>query len=402
MQGMAHGEEGPAAERSEAPAASDETFRSHFAAWLGGMSEEARQLAFLLEREEASAPLRRLAADSINQLLHAADLLPEGTEALGYLETLFAFRLLAAEQSEAAFSAPRLPKPRPPKAELSVAERLEPAAAEADGAPLAEGAAASGDAELAEGGQAATEAADVAPAETEETQASASEPLTAEGSPVEESAAVESAAVDPAAVESAAVESAAVESAAVEADAQEAAIRVEAASADGERAAVPLPAAPEEEVEVAAAAEDAAAAEEAEVAQAELGAELLEVAEVEAVAAEAPPLEEEPEEEPEPASASDESYAVVRRLAPQAALVRAFLGADDAERLRRLVLEQRSRSSRGRSSKEILLQADARAAAASDARDWAELYEAPEFGSTQHDLLRLRTFMRTRVRRGAS
>src|SRR5688572_11676092 len=102
-------------EREESAAPTDETYRSHFASWLSGMPEEARKLAFLLEREEASAPARRYAADSLNQLLHAADLIPEGTEALGYLETLFAFRVLAAELSEPAFSAQRLPKPRPVK-----------------------------------------------------------------------------------------------------------------------------------------------------------------------------------------------------------------------------------------------------------------------------------------------
>src|SRR5262245_16131120 len=106
---------GDDADREPSSSPTEETYKAHFAAWLSGMGEEARQLAFLLEREEASAPLRRLAADSLNQLLHAADMLPQGTEALGYLETLFAFRLLAAEQSEAAFSAPRLPKPRLPK-----------------------------------------------------------------------------------------------------------------------------------------------------------------------------------------------------------------------------------------------------------------------------------------------
>lgn len=368
MHDMPESNDGPAADHSESSAPSDDTYRSHFAAWLGGMSEEARQLAFLLEREEASAPLRRLAADSLNQLLHAADMLPEGTEALGYLETCFAFRLLAAEQSEAAYSAPRLPRPRlpkpgPPKVAPAEAEHREPAEPPAAEGAAADLQAADLQAEVAEDGADELATAGAAPEETKET----------DGAEVTAAAS------------------------AAEVEAAEA-VAADAVGADGERVAVPLPAAPEEE---APAAEDA----QTEVAQAGAeGAEVLagEAEEVEAVAAEPAPLEEEPEEEPERAQASDESYAVVRRLAPQAALVRAFLGADDAERLRRLVLEHRGRASRGRSSKEILLEADARSAAASDARDWAELYEAPEFGSTQHDLLRLRTFMRTRVRRGAS
>jgi hypothetical protein len=172
------------------------------------------------------------------------------------------------------------------------------------------------------------------------------------------------------------------------------ALAAEAAGAEGERVAVELPAAglPEAEpMEVGAGETEASESEASEVEEG-----------IDVAAEEAAQLEEEPEEEPERAQASDESYAIARRLAPQAALVRAFLGADDAERLRRLVLEQRNRASRGRSSKEILLDTEARAAAASDARDWAELYETPEFGSMQHDLLRLRTFMKTRVRRGAS
>ncbi|MEY2929942.1 MAG: hypothetical protein RL033_691 [Pseudomonadota bacterium] len=348
---------GDGSDSTESRAPAEETYRSHFAAWLSGMSEEARQLAFLLEREEASAPLRRLAADSLNQLLHAADMLPEGTEALGYLETLFAFRLLAAEQSEAAFSAARLPKPRRPKVEPAVLERLEPVE---DADPLmADAFAESSEAEDAEAEAAVSEAA--VSEETEETQAMAAEPSEAVGA--------------------------------------------EAVGAEGERGAVPLPAAAEtveEETLEAEAAEAEALAAEALAAEAEAEALEAESAELDLAAALAAQLEEEPEEEPERAQASDESYTVARRLAPQAALVRAFLGADDAERLRRLVLEQRNRTSRGRTSKEILLAIEARAAAASEAREWADAFEAPAFGSTQHDLLRLRTFMKTRARRGAS
>lgn len=307
----AHGSDGFAPDPSESAAPAEATYRSHFAAWLGGMSEEARQLAFLLEREEASAPLRRLAADSLNQLLHSADMIPEGTEALGYLETLFAFRMLAAELSEAAFAAPRLPKPRQPKAEPAQVEPAEVEAGEAAEAAEAE----------------PVEVAGVAESSGSEAEGSGAEYGEAEAAAVEPGTeAVEAPEVEP--------------------------------SDDEPR---------KRDVAVAEATQSA-----------------------------------EEEGEPERAQASDESYAIARRLAPQAALVRAFLGADDAERLRRLVLEQRNRASRGRSSKEVLLANEARGAAASEARAWAESFEAPDFGSTQHDLLRLRTFMKTRVRRGAA
>jgi len=72
-----------------------------FGAWLAGLGEEARELSRLLEREDAPEALRRFGAETLNQLLHAADLIPEGIEDLGYLETLFAFRMLAREACDA-------------------------------------------------------------------------------------------------------------------------------------------------------------------------------------------------------------------------------------------------------------------------------------------------------------
>ena len=68
-----------------------------FAAWLHGLGEETRALCLVLERDDAPESVRRFAAHALNQLLHVADLIPEGIEALGYLEAVFAFRLLAAQ-----------------------------------------------------------------------------------------------------------------------------------------------------------------------------------------------------------------------------------------------------------------------------------------------------------------
>ena len=71
-----------------------------FAGWLQGLGEDTRALGLLLEREDAPEALRRFAAHALNQLLHVSDLIPEGIEALGLLETAFAFRLLAARDCQ--------------------------------------------------------------------------------------------------------------------------------------------------------------------------------------------------------------------------------------------------------------------------------------------------------------
>jgi hypothetical protein len=83
------------------PAPSDASFRAAFGNWLGGLGKEARELSLLLDREDAPEALRRFGAEALNQLLHAADLIPEGVEDVGYLETLFTFRVLARELCDA-------------------------------------------------------------------------------------------------------------------------------------------------------------------------------------------------------------------------------------------------------------------------------------------------------------
>jgi hypothetical protein len=84
---------------SELP--TDSEFQKAFVAWLAGLGGEARELSALLQREDTPASLRRFSAETLNQLLYAVDLMPEGIEGLGYLEALFGFRLLARELSEA-------------------------------------------------------------------------------------------------------------------------------------------------------------------------------------------------------------------------------------------------------------------------------------------------------------
>ena len=85
----------------DSPAPSDASYRAAFGSWLAGLGREAQELSLLLEREDTPEALRRFGAEALNQLLHAADLIPEGIEGLGYLETLFAFRVLARELSSA-------------------------------------------------------------------------------------------------------------------------------------------------------------------------------------------------------------------------------------------------------------------------------------------------------------
>jgi hypothetical protein len=192
----------PAAEESEPGEAS---YRAAFGGWLAGLGGQARELSRLLEREDGPEALRRFGAETLNQLLYAADLIPEGIEDLGYLETLFAFRVLARE---ACAAEPDLPGADP-------------------GGTLA-------------------------------------------------------------------------------------------------------------------------------------------------------------------------------RLAAEAGLIQSFLGADEYVRLGAFVRDQRERRARGRATTELLESAEARAAAVGEAQSWADAYQPPSFGSGSHDLERLLSFLRTRLRRPSS
>jgi hypothetical protein len=82
---------------AEASPPSDANYRAAFTAWLGALGNDARWLASLLAQEDAPERVRRFAAETLNQLFHVADLVPEGVEALAYLEGAFAVRVLARE-----------------------------------------------------------------------------------------------------------------------------------------------------------------------------------------------------------------------------------------------------------------------------------------------------------------
>ncbi len=59
------------------------------------MGEDVLSLANLLEASDAPLPFRQASAESLQYLLRSAGLIPEGLEALGYLEGAFAFRVIA-------------------------------------------------------------------------------------------------------------------------------------------------------------------------------------------------------------------------------------------------------------------------------------------------------------------
>jgi hypothetical protein len=66
-----------------------------FSGWLRTLSEDVLSLANRLEASDTPTPLRTASAEALQYLLRSADLVPDGLEDLGYLETAFAFRLIA-------------------------------------------------------------------------------------------------------------------------------------------------------------------------------------------------------------------------------------------------------------------------------------------------------------------
>lgn len=92
------------------------------------------------------------------------------------------------------------------------------------------------------------------------------------------------------------------------------------------------------------------------------------------------------------ASGGVESSQAVVRLAEEAALVSELLG-DDYARLERYVAGLESVSARGRSVREIVADADVRAALVSEVRSWADTYQAPSFARDEKNLVKLRSFL---------
>lgn len=73
----------------------DPKFSAAFSGWLRVLGEDVLSLANLLGTPEAPVPFRLAAAQALHGWLRLVELVPEGIEALGYLEGAFAFRVLA-------------------------------------------------------------------------------------------------------------------------------------------------------------------------------------------------------------------------------------------------------------------------------------------------------------------
>ena len=94
----------------------------------------------------------------------------------------------------------------------------------------------------------------------------------------------------------------------------------------------------------------------------------------------------------EGASRSD----AVARLGKESALVHEFLGNDYA-RLEKYVATLGTGSARGRTVDAILTDSSIRAALMSDVKGWASSYVAPSFGRDTKNLVKLRSFLATKL-----
>ncbi len=101
-----------------------------------------------------------------------------------------------------------------------------------------------------------------------------------------------------------------------------------------------------------------------------------------------------------PGLASVDAGGNIGQLASDADRVREFLEAD-FPRLRELVEQPAATMAKGRSPSDLLNDADARAAALAELGAWVESYSAPQFGSGPEELVKLLSFMRTRLRQHA-
>jgi uncharacterized membrane protein YkvA (DUF1232 family) len=84
------------------------------------------------------------------------------------------------------------------------------------------------------------------------------------------------------------------------------------------------------------------------------------------------------------------------RLATEAALIRDFLGADYA-RLERYVQSLQTSASRGRSVDDILKDTNVCAAFVGEVSAWASSYAAPSFARDEKNLIKLKSFLTTKL-----
>jgi hypothetical protein len=101
-----------------------------------------------------------------------------------------------------------------------------------------------------------------------------------------------------------------------------------------------------------------------------------------------------------PAELGEGAGAVLRRLAVDAELLVEFLG-EDLGRLQETAYRADERAREGRRARDLMDPGETRRAALGQIRAWLSDYRAPELSSTEAELLKLRSFLRTRLGRAA-
>lgn len=90
-------------------APSDTSCLETFSRWLAEMPGEVTALCDVLESPLESPsvpePCRRASAESLAHLIRSIEIIPDGVEALGYLENLFAFRTIMRDATAGADAA---------------------------------------------------------------------------------------------------------------------------------------------------------------------------------------------------------------------------------------------------------------------------------------------------------
>jgi uncharacterized membrane protein YkvA (DUF1232 family) len=98
-----------------------------------------------------------------------------------------------------------------------------------------------------------------------------------------------------------------------------------------------------------------------------------------------------------PADAQADSSGTLARLADDVGLVREFLS-DVYPRLEAYVAASATTSARGRSISDVLSNDTALVEFVRDARQWADTYQLPAFGRDEKNLVKLKSFLSTRLK----
>jgi uncharacterized membrane protein YkvA (DUF1232 family) len=100
----------------------------------------------------------------------------------------------------------------------------------------------------------------------------------------------------------------------------------------------------------------------------------------------------------DPDAASFDASGTIARLAAEAELVAEFLG-EDYPRLQAAAFSSGPAHAEGRHAEDLLKDPELCAAALGEARAWAESYRAPELANGAEELVKLRSFFRTKLER---